>query len=58
MLLFSLQLLMCGVAVVDVDDWRKNTIYRGEYHDQHNTIQWFWKVSQIILNTLSQTLFL
>ena len=49
---------MCGVAVVDVDDWRKNTIYRGEYHDQHNTIQWFWKVSQIILNTLSQTLFL
>ena len=35
---------MCGVAVVDIDDWRKNTIYRGEYHDQHTIIQWFWKV--------------
>ena len=35
---------MCGVAVVDIDDWRKNTAYRGEYHDQHSIIQWFWKV--------------
>ena len=44
---------MCGVADVDVDDWRKNTIYRGEYYDQHTTIQWFWKVSktQTILPT-------
>lgn len=39
----ELELLMCGVAVVDIDDWRKNTIYRGEYHDQHTIIQWFWK---------------
>lgn len=40
---------MCGVAVVDIDDWRKNTIYRGDYHDQHSTIQWFWKVTLIHL---------
>ncbi|CAB4016127.1 E3 ubiquitin- ligase NEDD4-like [Paramuricea clavata] len=42
----ELELLMCGVAVVDVDDWRKNTMYRGYYHDQHSTIQWFWKAVQ------------
>ncbi|XP_028399184.1 E3 ubiquitin-protein ligase NEDD4-like [Dendronephthya gigantea] len=42
----ELELLMCGVAVVDIDDWRKNTMYRGEYHDQHSIIQWFWKAVQ------------
>lgn len=38
------QLLMCGLGDIDTNDWRKNANYRGEYHDKHIVIQWFWKV--------------
>lgn len=39
-----LQLMLCGMLEIDVDDWERNTIYR---HYQHNSKQvgWFWKVS-------------
>jgi len=38
-----LQLMLCGMQEVDVDDWERNTIYR---HYQRNAKQvvWFWKV--------------
>ena len=35
---------MCGLGDIDIADWRKHTNYRGEYHDKHVIIQWFWKV--------------
>ena len=37
---------MCGLGEIDGEDWRKNTQYRGGYHDKHVVIQWFWKVCQ------------
>jgi len=40
----ELELLMCGLGDVDVNDWRKNTNYKGEYTPNHIVIQWFWKV--------------
>lgn len=40
----ELELLMCGLGDVDVNDWRKNTTYKGEYTNNHIVIQWFWKV--------------
>ncbi|XP_032218602.2 E3 ubiquitin-protein ligase NEDD4 [Nematostella vectensis] len=39
----ELELLMCGLGEIDTVDWRKNSNYRGEYHDKHIVIQWFWK---------------
>ncbi|CAK8678232.1 unnamed protein product [Clavelina lepadiformis] len=39
----ELELLMCGLGDVDVNDWRKNTNYKGEYSANHIVIQWFWK---------------
>lgn len=41
----ELELLMCGLGDVDVNDWRRNTNYKGEYTNTHLVIQWFWKVS-------------
>lgn len=35
---------MCGLGDIDTTDWRKHTNYRGEFHDKHIVIQWFWKV--------------
>lgn len=37
---------MCGLGEIDINDWRRNTNYRGEYSDKHNVIVWFWKVSK------------
>ena len=41
---YQQQYLMCGLGEIDGEDWRKNTQYRGGYHDKHVVIQWFWKV--------------
>uniref|UniRef100_A0A8C8SRZ1 E3 ubiquitin-protein ligase n=1 Tax=Pelusios castaneus TaxID=367368 RepID=A0A8C8SRZ1_9SAUR len=39
----ELELLMCGLGDVDVNDWRQHTIYKNGYCPNHPLIQWFWK---------------
>ncbi|XP_041030971.1 E3 ubiquitin-protein ligase NEDD4a isoform X1 [Carcharodon carcharias] len=39
----ELELLMCGLGDVDVNDWRENTKYKNGYNANHPVIQWFWK---------------
>ena len=39
----ELELLIGGIAEMDVDDWKKHTDYRG-YTESDDVIQWFWKV--------------
>uniref|UniRef100_A0A672Z962 E3 ubiquitin-protein ligase n=1 Tax=Sphaeramia orbicularis TaxID=375764 RepID=A0A672Z962_9TELE len=39
----ELELLMCGLGDVDVNDWRENTKYKNGYCPNHAVIQWFWK---------------
>jgi E3 ubiquitin-protein ligase NEDD4 len=39
----EMELLMCGIPSVDVDDWKRNTEYQGEYHASHVVVQWFWE---------------
>ncbi|KAI7886221.1 uncharacterized protein EV154DRAFT_567673 [Mucor mucedo] len=38
----ELELLIGGIAEIDVEDWKKHTDYRG-YTEQDDVIQWFWK---------------
>ncbi|XP_012260927.2 E3 ubiquitin-protein ligase NEDD4 isoform X4 [Athalia rosae] len=40
----ELELLMCGIQHIDVKDWKQNTLYKGDYHANHITVQWFWRV--------------
>lgn len=40
----ELELLMCGIQNIDVKNWKNNTVYKGDYHANHITIQWFWRV--------------
>merc|ERR1711879_898244 len=40
----ELELLMCGIGVIDVKDWKGNTVYKGDYHPNHIVIQWYWRV--------------
>ncbi|XP_072134563.1 E3 ubiquitin-protein ligase NEDD4-like isoform X1 [Mobula birostris] len=39
----ELELLMCGLGDVDVNDWKENTKYKNGYNANHPVIQWFWK---------------
>jgi E3 ubiquitin-protein ligase NEDD4 len=43
----ELELLMCGMPVIDIDDWMKHTVYQG-YFEQHGekskTCKWFWQI--------------
>jgi len=39
----ELELLIGGIAEIDVDDWKKHTDYRG-YTESDEVIVWFWKV--------------
>ena len=41
------QLLLAGLQDIDVNDWKKNTKYRGEYNPNHPVIVNFWKVSVV-----------
>lgn len=38
----ELELLIGGIADIDVDDWKKHTDYRG-YSESDEVVQWFWK---------------
>ncbi|XP_075387954.1 E3 ubiquitin-protein ligase NEDD4 isoform X2 [Tenrec ecaudatus] len=39
----ELELLMCGLGDVDVNDWQEHTKYKNGYNANHQVIQWFWK---------------
>ena len=38
----ELELLIGGIAEIDIEDWKKHTDYRG-YQESDEAIQWFWK---------------
>ena len=38
----ELQLLLCGVATIDVDDWQASTKYEGMLNAQSDVVVWFW----------------
>jgi E3 ubiquitin-protein ligase NEDD4 len=44
----ELELLMCGLPVIDMDDWMKNTEYLSNffpgYGPNHDVCRWFWEV--------------
>lgn len=43
----ELELMLCGVPTIDMEDWESNTIYSGNYKEKegsHQVVQWFWNV--------------
>ena len=40
----ELELLLSGIGSINVEDWRKNTVYKGGYHDNDPVICWFWNL--------------
>ena len=47
----ELELSLCGLPTIDMDDWEFNTIYSGLYESssskkgkRHKCVEWFWQV--------------
>ena len=41
----ELELLIGGISEIDMEDWRKNTEYRG-YKQEDDVVGMFWKVRE------------
>jgi hypothetical protein len=40
----ELELILCGLPTLDIDDWQTNTKYSGSCKSQDQVIKWFWEV--------------
>jgi E3 ubiquitin-protein ligase NEDD4 len=43
----ELELMLCGLPTIDMDDWQANTIYSGLYESKgkvDQVVTWFWEV--------------
>jgi len=49
----EIELLMCGVQKIDIEDWKRNTVYTGEFQDlgeYHPVCCWFWDIVENYLD--------
>ena len=43
----ELEFLMCGLPVIDIEDWKANSEYFGKFENSgpnHSVVVWFWEV--------------
>ncbi|UYV63318.1 WWP1 [Cordylochernes scorpioides] len=45
----ELELVLCGMQEIDIDDWEKNTIYKN-YTNLSQQIVWFWQLVRRMTN--------
>lgn len=45
----ELELMLCGMQEIDVEDWQQHTIYR-HYNRTSKQINWFWQVLKLNFN--------
>jgi len=53
----ELELLLCGLPTIDIEDWKQNTEYVGDYERKkasHHVVQWFWSVVEYDFTTEQQ----
>jgi hypothetical protein len=46
----DMQLLMCGVQEIDVDDWQASAAYSGGFDASPRTVRWLWAVVRQMAN--------
>lgn len=47
MLAVCVQVMLCGMQEVDLQDWQRNTVYR-HYTRNSKQIIWFWQVQALL----------
>ncbi len=52
------EMIINGVPQISVEEWQENTVYKGEFNNNHMVIKWFWnnlkKYSQEELSKILQ----
>ncbi|XP_064390483.1 E3 ubiquitin-protein ligase NEDD4-like [Halichondria panicea] len=48
----EIEYLLCGLAEINVDDWKKHTVYSAGYTANDDVIIWFWKAVENYDNEL------
>ncbi len=46
----ELELFMCGLPTIDIEDWKRNTEYTGtleQMKSEHKVSKWWWEVTSI-----------
>lgn len=43
----ELELLLCGLPTIDMEDWKAHSVYEGAYEAKgaaHKVVRWFWEI--------------
>lgn len=40
----ELDFLICGASNINVNEWRRFSLYKGEFSERHTVVKWFWEV--------------
>jgi hypothetical protein len=40
----ELELILCGLPTIDIDDWESNTNYSGNCNEEDDVVRWFWQI--------------
>jgi hypothetical protein len=40
----ELELILCGLPTIDIDDWESNTNYSGSSNEGDDVVKWFWEI--------------
>ena len=51
------EFFLCGDLVVDLEDWKENTTYKGHYNSDSYIVKWFWEI-MLELNDYQRRCFL
>uniref|UniRef100_A0A915LCR7 HECT-type E3 ubiquitin transferase n=1 Tax=Meloidogyne javanica TaxID=6303 RepID=A0A915LCR7_MELJA len=46
----QLEFAISGNIFIDIEDWEKNTVYKGGYRENHVIIRWFWQCVRQMCN--------
>uniref|UniRef100_A0A915N537 HECT-type E3 ubiquitin transferase n=1 Tax=Meloidogyne javanica TaxID=6303 RepID=A0A915N537_MELJA len=46
----QLEFAISGNIFIDIEDWEKNTVYKGGYRENHVIIHWFWQCVRQMCN--------
>ena len=37
-------MIIFGLPIISLDDWKDNTHYKGDYHSEDERVIWFWQI--------------
>ena len=43
---YEIEMILNGIPFINLEDWRKHTLYQQPYSQNHKVIQWFWSVME------------